>query len=294
MKKSLLSLVGTLLVTASAFAQNLLPDSVFVVRGPQTRLPFGWSAQCAAGAQATVDPVVAKDGAVSLKIETSPDSPKTWNMLSHSVPDLKAKTPYTVSAWVKTAELEKGAMAYISLNCFSGTKRLAANDSGMKLSSGRDWTRIVFTLPELPKGTSEARIVFCLYGHGTAWFTQPQVESGKTVTDYAPAPADSARAARRARQSVEAKAWLAARRLDGEGLPRVAVLDLGLGVGPNAYGYMSDPGVFERALTGRCRVTRVTGDDLCNAFIFCRDVFDLLIVPTGSAFPAAAADALVD
>ena len=294
MKKSLLSLMGTLLVTASAFAQNLLPDSVFVVRGPQTRLPFGWSAQCAAGAQATVDPVVAKDGAVSLKIETSPDSPKTWNMLSHSVPDLKAKTPYTVSAWVKTAELEKGAMAYISLNCFSGTKRLAANDSGMKLSSGRDWTRIVFTLPELPKGTSEARIVFCLYGHGTAWFTQPQVESGKTVTDYAPAPADSARAARRARQSVEAKAWLAARRLDGEGLPRVAVLDLGLGVGPNAYGYMSDPGVFERALTGRCRVTRVTGDDLCNAFIFCRDVFDLLIVPTGSAFPAAAADALVD
>lgn len=294
MRNTFLSLLGMLLVAASAFAQNLLPDSVFAVRGPLTRLPFGWNAQCAAGVKATVDSVVAKDERASLKLETSPDSPKVWNMLSHSVPDVKPKTPYTVSAWVKTADLEKGAMAYISLNCFSGAKRLAANDSGTKLSGTRDWTRIVFTLPELPKGTSEARMVFCLYGHGTAWFTQPQVESGRTATDYAPTPADMAHAARRARQSVEAKAWLAARRLDGEGLPRAAVLDLGLGVGPNAYGYMSDPGVFERALAGRCRITRVTGDDLCNAFIFCRDVFDLLIVPTGSAFPAAAADALVD
>lgn len=276
-------------LAAGVWAENLLPDSMFPSdRG--ARLPPGWHLPF--GADAATDPSVTWGGRASLRMSAA-EGP-VWHMASHVVPGIQAKTPYTVSAWVKTRDLVPGGLAYISLNCFSGAKRLAANDSPVKLAGTKDWTRLVFTLPELPAGTTEARFVFCLYGGGTAWCTQPQVEAGAEATPYAPSPQDAARAARRARQAAAARAWRAARRLDGDGLPRAAVLDLGFGVGTNAFGCMSDPAVFEQTLAKRCRVARVTGDELCDAAIFSRDTFDLLVVPTGAAFPAAAAGLLVD
>lgn len=276
-------------LAAGVWAENLLPDSMFPSdRG--ARLPPGWHLPF--GADAATDPSVTWGGRASLRMSAA-EGP-VWHMASHVVPGIQAKTPYTVSAWVKTRDLVPGGLAYISLNCFSGAKRLAANDSPVKLAGTKDWTRLVFTLPELPAGTTEARFVFCLYGGGTAWCTQPQVEAGAEATPYAPSPQDAARAARRARQAAAARAWRAARRLDGDGLPRAAVLDLGFGVGTNAFGCMSDPAVFAQTLAKRCRVARVTGDELCDAAIFSRDTFDLLVVPTGAAFPAAAAGLLVD
>lgn len=286
--------VALTLATWMAAAQNLLPDSVFTAHGRRVCLPKGWRTHCGVGADAEVDVSVVREGSASVRIAAKDGETRAWNMVSHAVPGVQAKTPYTVSAWVKTQALDPEALAYISLNCFSGAKRLAANDAPVKLSGTKDWTRIVFTLPELPAGTSEARFVFCLYGGGTAWLTQPQVEAGTRATPYAPTPEDAARLERRARQEAEAAAWRAARNFGEGDVPRVAVLDLGFGVGTNAFGCMGDPAVFEQTLAKRYRVARVTGDDLCREAVFRRDAFDLLVVPTGAAFPAAAAGLLVD
>lgn len=277
-----------------AVAQNLLPDSVFTARGRRVCLPKGWRTHCGTGAGAEIDVSVVREGRAAVRLAAKEGGTRAWNMVSHAVPGVQAKTPYTVSAWVKTQTRDPEALAYISLNCFSGAKRLAANDSPVKLKGTKDWTRLVFTLPELPPGTSEARFVFCLYGGGTAWCTQPQVEAGMQATPYAPTPEDVARLERRARQEAAAAAWRTARNFGEGDVPRVAVLDLGFSVGTNAFGCMGDPAVFEQTLAKRYRVARVTGDDLCDAAIFSRDTFDLLVVPTGAAFPAAAAGLLVD
>lgn len=275
-------------------AQNLLPDSVFSARGRRVCLPKGWRTHCGTGANAEIDVSVVREGRAAVRLAAKEGGTRAWNMVSHAVPGVQAKTPYTVSAWVKTQTLDPEALAYISLNCFSGAKRLAANDSPVKLKGTKDWTRLVFTLPELPPGTSEARFVFCLYGGGTAWCTQPQVEAGTQATPYVPTPEDAVRLERRARQEAAAAAWRTARNFGEGNVPRVAVLDLGFGVGTNAFGCMGDPAVFEQTLAKRYRVARVTGDELCDAAIFSRDTFDLLVVPTGAAFPAAAAGLLVD
>ncbi len=74
--------------------------------------------------------------------------------------------------------------------------------------------------------------------------------------------------------------------------PRVAVLDLGFGATTNEFGCMSDPAVFERALAPCARVTRLSGAELCSTSAFSRAAFDMLVVPTGAAFPLDAVQPL--
>ena len=285
-------LLACALLAFAAGAQNLLMDSAFAPKTEEGRLPPGWKKAFDAGASCTVDADVRHGASASLRFAAEKGS-RVWNMLSHEVKGFRGGTPYTVSAWVRTQDLEPGALAYISLNCFAGTKRLAANDSVQKLTGTKDWTRIVLTLPKLPQGTQEVRFVFCLHGGGTAWFTEPQVEAGAQATDWAVSPAEAEKTARLARQAREAAAWLKAKGLDAAGLPRAAVLDLDFGTGRNEFGCMSDPAAFETLLAGVCRPVRISGDEACNPSILCRTAFDLLVVPTGSAFPAGAAEPLV-
>ena len=78
------------------------------------------------------------------------------------------------------------------------------------------------------------------------------------------------------------------------GTPKIAVLDLGLGAGRCAFGCASDPAVFARALAPLGCVYRLKGDAVAAPGALSRRTADLLVVPTGSAWPAAAANALVD
>ena len=75
--------------------------------------------------------------------------------------------------------------------------------------------------------------------------------------------------------------------------PRIAVLDLGFAAGPNEFGCMSDPQVFLDALAPLGTTFRLSGEEVVQAERFCRDKVDLLVVPTGSAWPADAAENLV-
>ena len=287
------SLALALAAPSASWAQNLLTGTIFRADSPQARMPRGWMCQSPAGARCEVDPAVRHGDAPAARVTAAPSEERVWHLVTHPVHDLRPNTPYTISVWAKTDGMSAGSMAYISLNCFANGKRLAANDSDSKVVGNKDWTRIVKTIPALPKGTSEARFVFCLYGSGTAWFAEPQVEAGVNATDYAPSAADLAEAKRIAEDMRAAAAWRASHGIV-VGAPCVGILDLGLPARKGPFGHPSDPAVFEKALAGRYRTVRVTGEEACNSAIFSSANFALLVVPTGSAFPVAAAGNLVD
>ena len=76
-------------------------------------------------------------------------------------------------------------------------------------------------------------------------------------------------------------------------LPRIGVLDLGLGAGKGAFGCPSDPAVFQEALASLGEVVTISGEDAARKEVLARKNIDLLVVPTGSAWPMAAAGTLV-
>ena len=72
----------------------------------------------------------------------------------------------------------------------------------------------------------------------------------------------------------------------------ISIVDFGFPAGTNRFGCASDPAVFERALAPLGEVRRLPAARLHETNVLCRATTDLLIVPCGSAFPAAAAPAL--
>ena len=288
------SLAFALAATPSAaWAKNLLSGSLFQTNSPRARLPAGWMCSSSSAMRYEIDPVVRHGDRPAVRITADPTEVRSWHILKYPVRDLRPNTPYTISVWAKSEGLSAGAMAYIALNCFANNKRLEANDSNQKITGTKGWTRIVKTIPALPKGTSEALFVLCLYGSGTVWFAEPQVETGMKATAYAPSAEDLAQAKRIAADLHAAAAWRAAHNMDC-GTPCVGILDLGLPSRKGPFGHPSDPAVFEKALAGRYRTVRLTGEEVANASIFSSDNFSLLIIPTGSAFPAAAVGNLMD
>ena len=286
--------LAQLLVCAALVASgaNLLDDTALVDR---PGIPSGWVYN-GGSAEVTVDPGVRHAGGASLRIAAPADGRRVWHLVRHPVPGVRAKTPYTISAWVKATGLSKGSFAYISLNCEGGAGRIASNDSGMKVQAGSDWKRIVHVVPELQKGTQRALFVCCLYGGGTVHFAGMQVEEGTKATDWAPSANDDAARVREAQAREAALAWRKSKGLDSlaSGTPRIAVLDLGFPAGASAFGCMSAPQAFQDALAPLGHVFRVTGDEVAQRGVLAREAIDLLVVPTGSAWPAAAAGTLVD
>ncbi len=275
---------------------NLLRNSRFDFRTGSDNAPVGWTAQGGERANCFVDTNVTHNGAAALRVEANVTGDRLWNMVHRPVTGIRANTPYTVSGWVKTEGLREGSLAYISLNCFSAqAKRLAVNDSPEKVSGTTDWKRIVFTVPELPKGTQTARFSVCLYGFGKAWFTELQVEEGESVSPYRPGTADIEEQKRLDRQLRDRDAWLEKYGLprNHNGRPRIGILDLGLANHVSGCGFPSRPEIFEHVLNPRYETVRLSGEMVANPAILHREMFDLLIVPSGSFFPSAAADSLI-
>ena len=275
---------------------NLLTNSRFEFLAGAGNSPVGWNLD-SERAICCVDTNVTHNGAPSLRIEVSGTGERKWHLVRRPVPGIRAKTPYTVSGWVKTEGLSEGALAYLSLNCFSERSgRLAANDSPAKLSGTSDWKRIVFSIPELPRGTQTARFTLCLYGFGKAWFTELQVEEGTSVSPYRPSPEDEKERQRVLAQRGEGERWLA-----GQGIfpgrdkvkPRIAILDMGLPCQKSECGFPSSPDAFDAMLKPRYETLRVPGEMISNSFILNPRVINLLIVPSGSWFPRKAVDSLL-
>lgn len=289
-------LFGLLALTAAyAWSQspNLLPNGDFSLRARDPRTALGWEPLGAQGTVIQVDRDIDFRGSPALCISATAAGEKKWHWSSRTVPGLRAGTPYTLSAYVRTEGLGDGSMAYISLNCYRGagaSNRLQTNDSPTKLSGTTDWTRIVMTIPELAKGSSEVRVHLCLYGTGTAWFTHVQVEEGSEATPFQPADADRRDVNQSDAQQAQAREWLAALPASAQ---RIAVLDLGpldhLGPGraPAAV-----PTLTKALATSGYQAVAIQAAQLINDHYFNSDNFELLVVPSGDVFPANAHTAL--
>ncbi len=151
----------------------------------------------------TIDSTVAKSGSQSLKIETSTDSWRGW---THSDISVVAGQTYTISAWVKTENVEALSSVYIvfGIKDASGNTIVSDNDTEIRKllmdpqKGTHDWTKLEaeYTIPEggailyylTPRVDTKSMV------KQTAWFDDISVEvkgAGSSAT-ATPAPSASA------------------------------------------------------------------------------------------------------
>ena len=282
-------LVGNL---AFAVSPNLLENGGFDFFSGREAKADGWQISNPSQTAVAIDTSTYRTAPAALKLAVADGAPLEWYSAFRTVEPLKPHATYTLSAWVKTDRVRDGAGAYVSLNFFDGHgKRLAYSDSPARAQGTRDWQRITSTAV-IPDGTSKMTAILCVHGHGTAWFDDVQVEVGPTATVYQPAAADSVRIVRDAEEMRAAAAWLAKLPSRPAGRARIAVLAMDAPAASTAC--PSDPATLIAAFAsaGHAAFT-VTPEQIVNRRFLSPDNMDLLVVPTGDAFPAAAHAALV-
>ncbi|MBM3500194.1 MAG: hypothetical protein FJX74_16175, partial [Armatimonadetes bacterium] len=218
------------------------------------------------------------DGEGCHVIEAGPEAAVTWYVCSQTVPGCQARGRYVLSGYVRTEDVRNGAGAYMGVNYFDGTgKRISWTDTQQRLTGTTDWTRLMQAFDVPPTAVRvEANLV--LHGCGTAFFDRVQVELGEAATEWE--SREGAQAARGLPAGIEF-----APREQGN----VAILRDDL----PATGTASDPAhlrsLVEQAGYG-CAFLGV--DALADPDRLSPAWFDVLVLPYGASFPAAAAESL--
>ena len=266
-------------------AANLLDNSGFELQGVA-----GWQTSLPPGTSACADASIKRSGKASCRLTIPATAPVSWYSAFRDVAPLKLNASYTISAYVRTEGVRDGAGAYISLALFDRAgKRLSYADSREHLQGTGDWRRLSATI-QVGADAAEMRAFLLIHGHGTAWFDDAQVEEASAASDYHPSSADALEQVRLDAQADAAAQWgRSAPRRDGQA--RVAILDEKF---PAGEGCPSDPAVLERAFLGAgYAATRLSAAQLANPMILDAAEIDLLVIPSGDAFPTAAHPALL-
>lgn len=282
-------------------AANLVFDSSFEnVIGAGT-LAEGWNSEgTPAGGDNSVTDAKARTGRFSHRLVVPDAAPLNWYQVRQSVPGLRPGQTVTLSVYVATDSVRDGSGAYCSLNCFTPSgDRVGVFDAPTKTTgSTNGWQRQTVTAT-IPVRTTEVVIILTLYGHGTAWFDDVQLEEGAQATDYAISRVDTEAAERSAAQRQQAETLAKDLRVQAGKLGTVAILKDNL----PPDGYASSPERLGQWLRdGGYGVCFVNAEQLGNPFILRGPAsgeqggplpaFDLLVLPYGGAFPALAAKTL--
>lgn len=274
-----------LVVASLGGSPNLLENSGFELQGVS-----GWQTSIPPEATADADTSIRHSGKASCRLSIPAAVPVSWYTVSRSVTPLKRGATYTISVYVRTQDVSDGAGAYISLAYFDPAgKRLAFGDSREHLKGTGDWRRLTATI-RCPDGASEMRAIVLVHGHGTAWFDDVQVEAATVASPYQPSLADSLEQVRLDAEASAAAQWrqTVARRANQA---RIAILDENF---PAGEGCASDPAALERAFSAAgYAVARLSAQQLANPMILDPAEIDLLVIPSGDAFPSPAHPALV-
>lgn len=283
--------------------ENLVSNGNFWQYGRRSREATGWTYLGHSRGSARVDPSVRYGESASLRLSV-PDieAGSEWTWVTSEVSGLLPGIPYTLSLMVKTSVPEK-SMAYASLNCYakdgSARKRIKTNDSS-KVVGDSDWTQIVLTIPELEPKTNMVLVHLCVYGSGTAWFTNVKVEAGDKATAFTPSPADRLAIEDKLACEAEQKAWRnASGWKDDATRIKVAILDMGLDGQKGEWGQATSPQRLRDMLAKDWKLGTALPYDIyildtkasSNPAILNVDHFNVAIVPTGSWFPLDSADA---
>ena len=271
---------------AFAASPNLLDNGSFDFYGASGLQAEGWQCWFPSNATCTADTTAFRSPSASLKLCVADSAPLDWYSASRAVQPLKPRAAYTLSAWVRTKRVRDGAGAYISLNFFDvHGKRLTYFDSPAKASGTGDW-RLITTTGTVPDDAAKMVAILTVHGHGTAWFDDVQVESGAVASGYQPTMADSLRRAREEADTRDAAAWLAPLPPRPAGHGRIAVLDM---KALSSSACPSDPATLVAALVAAGHAAfAVTPEQIANSRFLDPEQIDLLVIPTGDAFPAAA------
>ena len=278
---------------AFAASPNLLENGGFDFFSTRDLKAEVWQSWLPTNVTCAADTTVFRSPLAALKLCVADSAPLDWHSASRTVQPLKPHATYTLSAWIRTERVRDGVGAYVSLNFFdSHGKRLAFSDSSAKAQGTRDWQRITSTAT-VPDGASRMTAILCVHGHGTAWFDDVQLETGIVATAYQPAPADALRRLCEETDARNAAAWLTALPSRPIGHGRIAVLAMDAPASSSAC--RSDPATLAAAFAaaGHAAFT-VTPEQLTNSRFLDPELIDLLVLPCGDAFPAAAHKALVN
>jgi hypothetical protein len=290
---SSLLLVSLSLSSVRGASPNLLENSGFEFFSARGLAVDGWNGAASPGVSCSADTTLFRSGGASLKLSVSDPVPVNWFTAYRSVTPLRPGASYTLSAWVRTEGVRDGVGAYLSLNFFnSAGKRLPFFDSAAKALGTGGWRRIAVS-GTVPQEAAEMRAILCLHGHGTAWFDDAQVEAGTAATEYQPAAADLQRREQVETEARNAAAWLKPLPPRPAGRGRIAVLAMNAPASPTAC--PSDPVTLVAAFgaAGHAAFT-VTPEQLANRRFLDPEHIDLVVLPAGDAFPAAAHKAFVE
>ncbi len=245
-------------------------ERAFVPDGPAD----GWSAvRTPQGGQSRVARGEGLQGGSSHRLSVPADAEVTWYLVTQTIVGLRPGDQGVASVYVRTRGVRDGAGAYFGMNYYdSRGERIAWTDSADKVQGTRGWRRLTqpFTVPP---NTERVVLALVLHGRGTVYFDRAQVERGKVATAWAPreAPADATPGTRPAGRGSIA--------LFRDSIPPT--------------GTASQPEYLRRLAEQQgYRCAFLNADALANPRRLNRARFDLLILPYGSSFPAAAADNL--
>ena len=241
----------------------------------------------------------ARTGKVSHQITVPAEAKLAWYQTNQVVPGAVSGRTFTLSVYIQTDDARDGSGAYSSINCFDGTdKRIGVFDAPTKVSGTvKDWRRQTVTAT-IPKGTVRTIVILTLYGHGTAWFDDVQMEEGAKPTEYGPSAADQEAQRQLEQEHGAAEAVLRGMKVKPDQRGVVAIFRDTIA----ADGCASSPERFGKWLeeAGYAPVY-LNAEQLANRFVLrgparhmagAPVTFDLLVLPYGGAFPASAARAV--
>ncbi len=219
------------------------------------------------------------EGGACHAIAAGADLPVTWYQCSQTVAGAVAGGKYVLSAYVRTEDVRDGAGAYMGMNYYDGQgTRITWTDTEQRLTGTTPWTRVV-QLFSVPITATRVDATLVLHGHGAAFFDRVQVEPGDVATDWVSREASGA-----ARELPEDLG------LTPSSAGNVAILRDALPI----TGTASDPEylrmLVEQAGYG-CAF--LDAQALADPELLSYTWFDVVVLPYGASFPAAAAESLL-
>lgn len=281
--------IGLFLLQAPLSRGNLIPNSSFEFPQKEGVPPLRWLFNLPLNGKAVTDWNTSRSGRASLCLHIPTNAPLGWYSAYQEFPLSPHNQHITLSVYVKTRGLQGGAGAYCSLNFFRGNERISFHDSETKLTGDSDWKRIQ-TNAIVPPRTTRMTVVLVVYGYGTAWFDDVQLELGDEPTPYAPSFYDQELTEKLTQNEEKGRKFMERtkpKRNKGKDIAIFWQEDF-----PRTKGTPLIPEIAQTLREAGYNPYLLGWEELANPSILSAQNFDLLILPYGPYFPASATQAL--
>jgi len=271
------------------FAENLVPNSSFEFPPKEGIPPSNWLFNLPPDGEAVTDWNVSHSGRASLRLKIPTGVSLNWYSAYQEFPLAAWGKHLTLSAYLKTKDVQGGSGAYCSLNFFQGNERLSFQDSKEMLTGDNDWQRLQVSAV-VPPGTNRVTVVLVIHGYGTAWFDDVQLELGDEATPYVPSFSDREIAERLRKNKEKGREFMERMKQERDKGKDIAIFcekDF-----PQTGGTPSIEELSNALQAAGYKSYLLGWEELTNPAILSPENFDLLILPYGPYFPASATQSI--